>query len=465
MNINSILDNLEAGLASGHNGRIKLTEHSCLLDLLKDNDSNVSKNDKFSCQVNWKDYKNHRFPVTWLMMTFVIFILKCIVFTFYWIASQVRTLLVGKKNEKDLSLSPRFNFVVFIAAITFFITMIIIMLVFFISNILLFNPNTSSNDRGAITMQQPCGEEHFLYLFNTATCWANTGIKVLEGDEVTVTASGSFYSKIGDMENCSRNNTTLRFSRTYVSQNFHKEPISDSTINLCMYHETDDKGENRGVARFGSLLVQVKDDYEEPAYTSSSGKIIQLDTIKDKKPPTITVESAGVLNFAVNDIYLSEDVLKSLIANYNEMESLLQDSFAGKPDSMYSYIKSSDLAIHAESTGLGKLLEIGDTCKLDKFFCLAKKYPTIWFDDNVGEILLNITLVRHSPPSSIFAPMIFSKVYRSLNHFVTSSDFWCMSFFWLIAILMWLLLDYNIGHYINRKAVTTGTGACYIDEQ
>ncbi|MBR1415676.1 MAG: hypothetical protein IJ570_07435 [Prevotella sp.] len=451
MNINSIIENIQAGLASGRDGNIKLTEHSYLLDLLDGKNTTASEKDKFTCDVNWRDFRNHRFPVTWLMMTFITFILKCIVFACYWLASQVWVLFVGKKNKKDLSLSPRFNFVLFVAAITLFVSMIIVMLVFFISDILLFNPNTGSNDRGAIAMEQPCGEEHYLYLFNTATCWANTGIKVLKGDEVTVTASGSFYSKIGDMEKSAKNNDTLRYSRTYVSQNYHKDPISDSTINLCMYHEAEGKGENRGKARFGSLLVQVKDDYKEPAHSSSSGKIIQLDTIKDGKAPKFTVDSAGVLNFAVNDIYLSEEVLKSLIANYNDMNSVLQDSFGGKPDNMYSRIESKDLANHVESTDLGKLLEIGDSCKLDRFFCLAKKCPTIWFDDNVGEILLNITIVRNSPPSSIFTPMVFSKGYRSLSHFMASADFWNMSFYGLITILLWLILDYNVGHYINRK--------------
>ena len=260
------------------------------------------------------------------------------------------------------------------------------------------------------------------------------------------------------MEKSAKNNDTLRYSRTYVSQNYHKDPISDSTITLCMYHEAKGQGKNRGEARFGSLLVQVKDDYMEPAYTSSSGKIIQLDTIKDGKAPTFTVDTAGVLNFAVNDIYLSDKVLDSLIENHKEMEKLLQDDYGGKPDSMYA--KVDEIQNHAECTGLGKMLEIGDSCKLDCFFCLAKKCPTIWFDDNVGEILLNITVVRHSPHSSIFTPMILSKGYRSLQNFVGSSDFCRMSLYGLIAILLWLILDYNVGHYINRKKL----GKDYLSE-
>lgn len=447
MNINSIIENLQAGLASGRDGNIKLTEHSYLLDLLDGKNTSASEKDKFTCNVNWSDFRHHRFPVLWLMMTFVTFILKCIVFACYWLASQVWTLFVGKKNKKNLSLSPRFNFVLFVAAITCFVSMILVMLVFFISDVLLFNSNTGSNDRGAIVMEQPCGEEHFLYLFNTASCWANTGIKVLKGDEVTVSASGSFYSKIGDMESSAKNNDTLRYSRTYVSQIYHKDPISDRTINLCMYHETKGQGKNRGEARFGSLLVQVKDDYKEPAYTSSSGKIIQVDTIKDGKAPTFTVDTAGVLNFAVNDIYLSDEILYSLIENHKAMEILLQDSFGGKPDSM------ATIPNHAESRDWGTLFEIGDSCRLDSFFCLAKKCPTIWFDDNVGEILLNITVIRHSPPSSMFTPVILSKGYRSLQNFMGSSEFWINLLLGLKFILLLLLLDYNIGHYINRKAL------------
>lgn len=133
MNINSIIENIQAGLASGRDGKIKLTEHSYLLDLLDGKNTTACEKDKFTCNVNWNDFRHHRFPVLWLMMTFVTFTLKCIVFACYWLASQVWALFVGKKNKKELSLSPRFNFVLFVAAITGFVSMIVIMLVFLLA--------------------------------------------------------------------------------------------------------------------------------------------------------------------------------------------------------------------------------------------------------------------------------------------------------------------------------------------
>lgn len=328
MDINSIIENLKTSIASGSNGRIKLTEHSYLLDMLDDHDAQQYENNRFSRAVTWKDYKDHRFPMTWLVMKFLEFIVKNVIFAFYWITSKFRLLFVGKSNEKDLSASPRFNFIIFIAVITLYIVAVITMLIFFFSNILLFNPNSGSNEKGAISIPQPCGEEHYLYLFNTATYWANTGIKVLEGDEVTITASGSFYSNIADMEESAKDNKKMLYQRVFASKSNGNDSTPNATKELCMYYY-DKKGRKDSLnAHFGSLLVQIKDDYKRPDFTSADGHIFQLDTIRNGVAPHFVVESPGVLNFAVNDIYLSEQVLKKLIENYDSLDFLLKTKFS-----------------------------------------------------------------------------------------------------------------------------------------
>lgn len=453
MDINSIIENLKTSIASGNNGRIKLTEHSYLLDLLGDRDGQQDGNNRFSRAVTWKDYKDHRFPMTWLVMKFLEFIVKNVIFAFYWIASKFRLLFVGKSNEKDLSASPRFNFIIFIAAITLYIVAVITMLIFFFSNILLFNPNSGSNEKGAISIPQPCGEEHYLYLFNTATYWANTGIKVLKGDEVTITASGSFYSNIADMKESAQDNKKMLYQRIYASKSNGNDSTPDATKELCMYYY-DKKGRKDSLnARFGSLLVQIKDDYKRPDFTSADGHIFQLDTIRNGVAPHFVVDTAGVLNFAVNDIYLSERVLKKLIKNYDTIDSLLKTEFGNQPNSMLANIEESDrMTTHSQSTKLGKNLGLSeDSFQVDTFFCKAKMRPELWFDDNVGEILLNITVTHHVIDSGVFTPTLFAKSYRLLGHYFGDQDAWGRFLLLIILLFLWFFVDYNLGHYLNRE--------------
>lgn len=449
MDINSIIDNLKTSIASGNNGRIKLTDHSYLLDLLGDNDSQQDENNRFSRAVTWKDYKDHRFPMTWLVMKFLEYIVKNIIFAFYWIASKFRLLFVGKSNERDLSASPRFNFIIFIAVITLYIVAVITMVVFYFSSVLLFNPNSGSNDRGAISIPQPCGEEHYLYLFNTATYWANTGIKVLKGDEVTITASGSFYSNIADMEESAKDNKKMLYQRIFPSKSNSNDSTPDSTKELCMYYYNNKGGKDSFNARFGSLLVQIKDDYKGPDFTSADGHIFQLDTIRNGVAPHFVVDTPGVLNFAVNDIYLSERVMKKLINNYDFIDSLLKNKFYNQPETMLA--KIGGMEKHSRRSFLGEKLGLMDSCQLDTFFCKAKMRPELWFDDNVGEILLNITVSHHAINSGIFTPTLFAKSYRLLGHYFGDQDAWSTLLLVIISLFLWFFVDYNMGHYLNRE--------------
>ena len=105
----------------------------------------------------------------------------------------------------------RVNFVIFFVSLVFAIVLLLVILSFFIRGVLFFDPSQRINEQGAITMAQPCGSERNVFLYNTGQCWANTGIQVVRGDRVEVTASGAYYGRVADLYHCAKDNCVLPF--------------------------------------------------------------------------------------------------------------------------------------------------------------------------------------------------------------------------------------------------------------
>lgn len=124
--------------------------------------------------------------------------------------------------------------------------------------------------------------------------------------------------------------------------------------------------------------LQEKEDNIEPSYDSSEGNIQQL-SFSTNWPTRQRIDHAGLLNFAINDISLIESVLKKI-----EQKPILQDAL-GLRDSLAS------------------LVARGDTIR------------DIWFNDNVGEVYLNITVLRAHIPSNIPMWEWVVKLYRCME--------------------------------------------------
>jgi len=430
MNINSIIDNIKYSIASDSNGKIVLTEGSFLLDLL--NDNKTSKKD-FRPRFDWKDFGGHPFPVTRYLLGLILFVVEVMIWLGYGLLRLLRLPIVGKKRDKDLSTSPRINFVIFVSVIISYIMLIITILIFFFKSVLLFTPTGGINNQGAIVIPQDCGKEHYIYLFNSATCWANTGIKVLEGDEIELSASGSFFGKISLMDSCAQNNSKPQYPRTIISyykrnserKGEDKEKL-DSTRQLLMYN-------NEG-AYFGSLLMLIKEDDEDFLYdyrADAEEQFMQID-FKGKEPPHLSVKKSGVLYFAVNDIYLSDTVLSTLKNEPNLRKNLLVENI---------YYCDND-------SGIQKMVP---TSKLDS--CLFDKVDRfMWFEDNVGEILLNITVERDILPASSFESPSLAKTYRWLEKKYVSKSSHFFTYF-LLGIIIWLILDRLIGVLLRKHTI------------
>ena len=440
MDINTLIDNIKYSIASGENKKIQIREESCLLDVLGENDDKGQGLSEDSKSVSWwkligayyaqhlgkpwNNWTKSRFPLSKLIVKTILFFLQIIIYTIYLALRGLRCLILGQKYDKDLSCSPRLNFVIFISVVVLYIVAVICVFVFFIKSVLLFDVTKGATDQGALMTQLDCGREQYMYLFNTAKCWSNTGIKVLEGDEIEISASGSFYSSIKNMYDCAKKNTVLKYPRSVVSHDKSKGADSKSiSRSLWMYHD-DNTADS---ARFGSLLLQIKEENEEFSYNSGAKnlrEIIQLNISENKKQKLI-VEKSGMLYFAVNDIYLSDSVISTIVGE--------------------------DGAQIRELLGIDSLYAKFST-KTDSVLRLNR---TMWFDDNVGEMLLNINIIRNTLAENSFRPTFIVKEYRNIDEWLkTFSCFSCLKIaLWFCIVLLWLIFDYYLSKHAYKLLV------------
>lgn len=423
MDISSIIDNIKFGIASGHNGSVKVKESSALFDLLDDKKSLRGKGEPFHIHNPFYNFQRSRIPLSRLIWDFSIFLVEGFIFLLYAVCSWITKIFFGRKTEKEplfslksiqnFSTSPRFNFIIFFLTAVSSAVFLFIILVFFLKSVLLFKPNSSINQQGAFVVPQYCGKEQYMYLFNSANLWANTGIKVLEGDKLTVSASGSFYSSISNLNESSKLNKVTTYSRSLISDT--TDSIEESS--LLIYNKKD--------ARFGSLLLQIKEDEQLDYDCQNDGSIIQINNYNRKKLETIIIEKSGNLYFAVNDIYLSDDILKKFPKNH-----YLQNKY-----NLKTYIDNNGKKCHIDT--------------IDNYNLFPKE---MWFYDNVGEILLNIVIIRNKlTDGNIYSPL--GTAYRSIETKASLNNWSCFHYIGLVLFCLFLLADFLfIGKLVNKIA-------------
>ena len=425
MNIKSLLEAITSNTATTAKTttNYEVDDRSFLTELLSGTHQTRIEN-RSDCEIlgitPFFDFrKTEKFPVTififrtlWkLMMLLPLYCYK-IVSLLAWAFSNRQEKFQSKIN------SARVNFVIFFCSIVLAIVLLVSTFFFFFNSVLLLDSNQLINDYGTIHMEQPCGIESCVYLYNTAQPWTNTGINIVKGDEVRISASGAFYGRVFDLVNSANKNDTLPFSFINPSVIDTSQSLYDTNVvSLCMYNKKD--------AVFGSLLYQIKKDNETIIYDSRDDNddnphIIQ-DNHERSESFSFTARHSGELYVSINDIYLSDKVLvllrdmpKKNIEQHLEIEKI-NDTTKIKSDSLFNI-------------GLNWVKERKPKNKLDTIveYKLAKLYALVhsdslfhkyWFDDNLGEILLNITVNRNVISSSNVGGSFMSHAYRRIDKF------------------------------------------------
>jgi len=284
----------------------------------------------------------------------------------------------SKKNEKNQKL---FNFVVFAVVLIFCIAMLISSFVFFISDILLYQNTPKINAQGAIVSERSSNRETAIFLFNAAERWANTGIQLQKGDIIKISYSGGFHSDISVLKKSAENNAIPKYKWNSFSTTPKDSTSKNSLVTQkLLYHN---KSTN---VRFGSLLRVIAGEIGV-----QESDTIHFEQVTQNEPKD--AEQNGTLYLAINDIYLSDNVI-NLYAEENksrwrDLYSIIEnDTLVYKTTFIKNQNKrdSTDLFFKEDS-----VFYIAGS----KFRELAVKNRDLFYNDNLGEVLVVVDIKRN----------------------------------------------------------------------
>ena len=415
MNVKSLIETITSAITTTGLARYVINDRSFLAELLSDKRPTPSGPQTDAEVLGIKpfiDYRpTDRLPVTMLVVRRVWKPLMLLPGLCYRGAAVAAALMSGARVKRLADCpskvrSARVNFVIFFVSLVFAIVLLLVILSFFIRGVLFFDPSQRINEHGAITMAQPCGSERNVFLYNTGQCWANTGIQVVRGDRVEVTASGAYYGRVADLYHCAKDNCVLPFDMVMPGLSYDvagkdkQDMRSAQLTRLCMY-----KGETRRLLGmewtavepvFGSLLYQIRASNEPLLYDSDRDadhrRMIQGNHDRGRVF-SFEARHSGDLYVSVNDIYLDRRVLDIMDSCRNTavVTSLLE---------RYGPAMTNGQKIAMLRAGLGR-----------------KYLPEMWFADNMGEILFNITVHRNVIREANTAESFFAHVYRHIDRF------------------------------------------------
>ena len=198
------------------------------------------------------------------------------------------------------------------------------------------------------------------WLFNSADLWANSGIEVKEGDELTIRASGASYTAIHHLVDASKDN---------------KIP-EDKWVDTEGQRKTNARDLERGKYRIsptsveGILLMQVipsnyqnnSDDWLSNDKTKNFLVNGQIEII-GKERRNLRISQDGILHFAVNDIVLTDSILELMYRQYIKEVVRLDKLNSSDTTSIFKMFDE-----------LGSGDREKDSLSLDS---LIKKYPTV----------------------------------------------------------------------------------------
>ena len=311
----------------------------------------------------------------------------------------------------------RNNFLLFATTVIICITFIISSFVFFLNDVLLFRNDFQTNEDGAIIPHKSCKREVVLFLLNSAEHWASTGISLSEGDKIKISCSGAFHSDIVGIKEAAYFNYKPKYNWISFPE---KIPTEDTIKKLLVYNNKKD-------ANFGSMLYALGTEKD----------IVNLNTIRqiDKNEAIEVKGNGGILYLSVNDIFLTDSVIRYYRLVNNKI-------FSGK-----------NIITKAEYESKKDLIDlfwtINDSTYLingDAFEDSVKTNRLVFYNDNLGEILVSINIIRNNNNlhlQSNWYRWTEDKIYAVWNgdhNKIISILLTIVVFIWSIFTLIWHIL-------------------------
>lgn len=309
-------------------------------------------------------------------------------------------LLKERAKGESIFRSVRLNAFIFFSLCVIMLAVIASMIPFFLRNVMFFPHDYDMNSQGAMRMMQPCGKEQYVYLFNTAKCWDDTGIYIVEGDRVDISYSGNFFSNIQWKEESARLNKVHRYDAQPMREKFLQKycMLKNQDFGIVMYQICKETDKRAGVDR---PIIKTAPFCVFPSYRKKG------ETYEAVQHIQFTAPQSGKLYVTVNDIYLND--------------------------------ATKDSILHSKLTQ--KYLNLND---IDSFKKEAEKYPEMWYYDNIGEMLLNVTVTRHRLHGTFFINDYFGYFYRGIDNVYNHS------FFFILVMLLALITTGIAFWYWNR---------------
>lgn len=284
------------------------------------------------------------------------------------------------------------RFLLIAATLILALSLVLGAFIFFIGDVLLYRPQVRINAQGAFIPTNSCGREYALFMFNSADVWADTGIQLRCGDRIKISASGGFHSSISRLHDAARENYRPRYSWYDSHTRDAGANIDGSGTENCIYTGPD--------AYFGSILYQIGPEAVECACENEAeeGSAIRQLSRRDGSAFREVIEN-GILRFTVNDIYLTDRVIERL-ERHNRMlvGSRTADGRLSDERLCIPYDSTARRLIAEETLQLYFVTpDSTSLCIAGKEFRDHFRDPDrrkVWFEDNVGEILLNIEIQR-----------------------------------------------------------------------
>lgn len=226
---------------------------------------------------------------------------------------KVEVVIVRHKQFFEMLKEPQTMWRVLLSLFLIIVVVVVGLSLVIISVKRFYPYNTIETNIYGATIMQDEDKEVIYWLFNTAELWANSGIEVEKGNELTIRASGASFTAMHHLVEAAMENTE----------------IDDKWVNTEGQPRSSERDRLRAAFRIvkhsdeGKLLMKVVNtDYSnekpdwlkdvKPEVLDENGDV----EIIGKERVGLKVKKDGKLHFAVNDIVLTDTVIKSMYGDF-----------------------------------------------------------------------------------------------------------------------------------------------------
>jgi len=259
----------------------------------------------------------------------------------------------------------------------------------FIKDNILFENRLTVNEQGAFNPHKSLNCEYGLYVFNTSDVWANTGIQISEEDRIRINISGGYNSAVQELIAATTSNSIPKYEWTNYKGGTQKETTDNKDgKEYCL---SDKHG-------FGAALWAIFQEGRDLAHHPY---------VRDTDPATykLTKQHHGETLRTLRE-WMPRDGKRFQKAHFNGTLYLaINDMFFEDSLTMRSFYET-----HPELIRLDPKKDSIITIK--DYIDRRSKYPDFDFNDNLGQILVSVEIIRHVPHAFFYPTM----QYRTLEY-------------------------------------------------